>query len=284
MFSVLVWLLPVTVLYCAWQGWRERATPRVFFWICCILGATLMISQLRMHYFGSFVLYLPWLVLAQTCLTRWEQQGKLVLLSVSLIFLLAYWLPGRYQLAGATPLAGDANFRVLRPILEDLRKACAEDPGIVLADNDVGHYITYYTDCPVIANNFLLTRQHEQKIRQIDYLTSLPASALPGVAPFVRYILLRPASILREETGLQYMSFSQSSAQLITDLLLTPVKDVPSNYILIEQANIRESTENELVPFIRLYKVNPVAPRPHATGSAATSMQAQWNWSAGKRR
>ena len=104
------------------------------------------------------------------------------------------------------------NFRGLRPILEDLQKACATDPGIVLADNDAGHYIRYYTQCSVIANNFLLTRQHEEKIRQIDYLTSLPASALPGVAPFVRYILLRPVSIVRGREQTRYMSYSQSEA------------------------------------------------------------------------
>ncbi len=271
MFSLLVWVLPLAVLYCCWRGWRERATPRVFFWICCILGAALMVSQLRMHYFGSFVLYLPWLILAQAGVERWEGRGKAIMLSVALVFLLAHWMPGRYQLAGPSPPAGDANWRVLRPILEDLRKACAADPGIVLADNDVGHYIRYYTDCAVIANNFLLTPQHAQKIGEIDYLTSLPANAFPGAAPFVRYILLRPAGILRHETGLQYMSYSQSPAPLISDLLLKAVEDVPSNYTLIEQVNIREAIGNELVPLIRLYKVDPVAPRPQSSAADATA-------------
>ena len=122
--------------------------------------------------------------------------------------------------------AGDGSFRALRPILGDLRKACAEDPGIVLADNDAGHYIRYYTDCPVIANNFF-DAQHEQKIELMDYLTSLPATALPHTPPFVRYVLVRPVTIFAGEKKsgqeqITYMSYSPIAARLVSDLLLKP--------------------------------------------------------------
>ena len=264
-YSLLFWLMPITVAYCVWRGWQERTTGRLLFWLCCVLGLVLLLAQVRMHYFGSYALYLPLLVAAQACMVRWQQQQKVVLLSAFGILLLAYWLPARYDLAAPSAAAGDSRFRGLRPILEDLRKACAKEPGIVLADNDAGHYIRYYTDCPVIANNFLLTPQHAQKIRQMDYLTSLPASALPGAAPFVRYILLRPVQVMRGETQTRYMSYSQKQAQLIEDLLLKPLDQVPSNYVLIEQASMRESGRPGAIPYIRLFKMDPVAPRPAAT-------------------
>jgi hypothetical protein len=269
-YSLLIWLLPLTAVYCAWQGWRERATARVFFWIWCLFGLALLLTQLRLHYFGTFVLYLPLLTVVQWGLQRWPQRQRPIVLGVSLAFLLAYWMPARATLTAVGEPAGDGTFRVLRPILEDLRKACAQDPGIVLADNDAGHYIRYYTDCSVVANNFLLTPQHAQKIRQMDYLTSLPANAFPGAAPFVRYILLRPVTINRDKTGsrITYMSFSTSTAPLVSDLLLKPVADVPGNYVLIEQANIHDHTKNEFIPYIRLYKVNPVS-APHADASMA---------------
>ena len=191
-YSLLCGWRQLAAVYCAWRGWRERATARVLFWICCLFGLALMLTQLRMHYFGSFVMYLPWLSL-RSFIERRPERRKLVMLSAVTA------VPARVLACRPLPAGvcrcrspGYANFRALRPILEDLRKACAQDPGIVLADNDAGHYIRYYTDCSVIANNFLLTRQHEQKIKQIDYLTSVPATALPGIAPFVRYILLRP--------------------------------------------------------------------------------------------
>jgi asparagine N-glycosylation enzyme membrane subunit Stt3 len=259
MYSLLVFLVPATTIYCAWRGWRERATPRLLFWIGCLFGLTLMLTQVRLQYFGSFAIYLPLLLLAEACSVRWEHRHKLVVLSTALLFLLAYWMPVRHTLIAPLPIGGDPTFRAMRPILEDLRKACAEDPGIVLADNDAGHLIRYYTECSVIANNFLLTPQHEQKVRQIDYLTSVPANAFPGAAPFVRYILVRPVNVVRARHETRYTSFSQREAPLISDLLLKPLDEVPSNYVLIEQANISMSNLEGAVPYIRLFKMDPVA-------------------------
>ena len=273
MYSALVWLVPLTVLYCGWQAWRERATSRLFFWICCIFGLALLLAQLRMHYFGSFALYLPWLFLAQHCITRWPDKRKVVTLLASMVFVLMYWIPGRYQLGGATPVTGDPAFLALRPFLDDLKRACEQDPGIVLADNDAGHYIRYYTQCSVIANNFLLTPQHEQKIRQLDYLMSVPAAAFPGVAPFVRYIVVRPVTIMREAE--RYVSISQRDARLARDLLLQPLEKVPANYVLIKEASIRATDpgNERSVPYMRLFKMDPVAPRPSPATSGASSLK-----------
>ena len=271
-YTLLVFFTPATAVYCAWMGWRERATPRVLFWIWSLFGLALLLTQLRLQYFGSFALYLPLLVLAQACSTRWQHRHKLVVLSSALALLLAYWIPARYQLTAKMPVGGDETLPALRPILEDLRKACAQDPGIVLTDNDAGHYVRYYTDCSVIADNFLLTPQHEQKIRQMDYLTSVPANAFPGVAPFVRYILLRPAQVHRAEDKTKYMSFSRRDAPLINDLLLKPLDQVPPAFVLIQQANVARKEDQQFVPYIRLFKMDPIAPRSAATSSTATSL------------
>lgn len=273
MYSLLVFLVPATAIYCAWRGWRERATPRLLFWIWCPFGLTLMLTQMRLQYFGSFAMYLPLLLLAQSCSVRWQHRHKLVVLSTALVFLLAYWLPVRYTLVAPLPVGGDPTFTAMRPILEDLRKACAQDPGIVLADNDAGHYIRYYTECSVIADNFLLTPQQEQKVRQIDYLTSVPANAFPGVAPFVRYIFVRPLNVIVGVEKTQYMSFSPHKAPLITDLLLKPLDQVPSSYVLLEQANITSPDLKGTVPYMRLFKMNPVPPAAATSAVVTASSQ-----------
>ena len=206
--------------------------------------------------------HLPLLVLAERIVAAHAQSRKVVMLCASLALLMAYWLPVRHQLLLRPVLAGDDNFRSLRPILGDLQKACADEPGVVLADNDAGHYIRYYTQCSVIANNFLLTRQHEDKIRLMDHLTSLSATALPREAPYVRYLLLRPLSIVRTPGKVSYKSYSARSPRLVTRLLLAPVEELPSRYMVIEQANIRASNEAESVPYIRLLKLLPPA-TPH---------------------
>jgi uncharacterized protein (UPF0305 family) len=66
----------------------------------------------------------------------------------------------------------------------------------------------------------------------------------------------------------RYTSFSQREAQLISDLLLKRLDQVPSNYVLIEQANVTASETT--VPYIRLFKVNPVHPLS-ATAAAGTA-------------
>jgi hypothetical protein len=89
----------------------------------------------------------------------------------------------------------------VRPIFDPLRKACAANPGIVLSDADSGHYIRYYTECSVIADNFLLTAQHMQKVDEAERLFSLPAAELAQAAPYVKYVLVRPFKIGRVRTA-----------------------------------------------------------------------------------
>jgi hypothetical protein len=263
-YSALVFLAPLSAIYCLYRSWTERSSPRLLFWVCSVLGLCMLAAQFRLHYFGSFALYLPWLVLAERVATKRPQWRRKLMLAISLALLLMYALPLRYQLVGSgSDPAGDMSFRGLRPILETLRQACAEEPGIVLADNDAGHYIRYYTNCPVIANNFLLTRQHEQKIEEIDRLTSLSAAALPAAAPHVRYLLLRPVSVARTAANdFTYVSFSPKRAPLIEELLLRPSPQGPSPYVLLAQANMRDAVSGTSIPFIRLYKVKPAELKP----------------------
>jgi hypothetical protein len=70
----------------------------------------------------------------------------------------------RHQLVAPVVTANDGTFKDTRRSMPRWGKACAEDPGIVLADNNAGHYIRYYSDCSVIVDNFLLTPQHFAKM------------------------------------------------------------------------------------------------------------------------
>ena len=95
---------------------------------------------------------------------------------------------------------------------------------------------------------------------QIDYLTSLPAEKLPSAAPYVRYVLLRPIQIFRDDTGKStYMTYSPKDAQLFADLMLKDLEEVPGTYVCSEQASLRADDDAEAVPYIRLYTVEPGA-------------------------
>jgi len=263
LYSLLIWLWPLTYGLCLYRAWLERRSPRLFFWVCAVCGLTLIVMQFRLHYFGSFALALPWLVLIEEKLVgRWPARRKLVMLATTLVLLLIYALPLRYSVPSQPGAGGDENFNVLRYVLAALQEACAKEPGVVLADNDAGHLIRYYTECSVIANNFLLTKQHFDKIELLDRLLSTPADKLPSVAPYVRYVLIRPAFVRPTDKGIQYMTFNQDGeGQLITDLLLQPVADVSSKYTLLKQVSLGNVDPKKPIPYARLWEIV----RPDAT-------------------
>lgn len=280
LYTPFLWLWPFTVGLCAYRAWVERRSERLFFWIFAIAGLTLLVMQFRLHYFGSFALVLPWLVLVEERVRRWPERRKLAMLGTSLAILLMYTFSLRYALPSFPSIAGDVDIPAMRPLLADLHDACAKDPGIVLADNDLGHYIRYFTDCSVIANNFLLTKQHADKIDLADHLLSLHAEQLPKEAPYVRYVMLRPANVYgTKKDGFHYVAYSQmSSVTLMNELLLAPVEKAPSRYVLLRQAVMRTDTteDAEVIPLMRLYKIarpgeslsSPLPPSPLAPPSA----------------
>jgi hypothetical protein len=182
------------------------------------------------------------------------------MLLASLVFVLAYSLPLRYSLPSAPVAAGDTNFGPLLKIVRELANQCEKSPGVVLADNDAGHLIRYFTKCSVIANNFLLTKQQLDKIELFDHLMELHADELPQAAPYVRYVFIRPVSILpmKDDAGVQYMSYSQApKTTLLSDLLLTPVKDVSPRYKLLSDVVMETDDPQKPLPFMRLYEVEP---------------------------
>ncbi|WP_129781548.1 hypothetical protein [Peristeroidobacter soli] len=252
MYSYLIWITPLTAALCVFMAWRDRNSPRLLFWVTSLMGLALLSAQARMHYFGSFALYLPWLILLQDfCNQRPEHFKKAVLLA-GLAMLLLYFPPLRHQLVMPMPLANDLSFRDTRPILATLSRACKDDPGIVLADADAGHYIRYYTDCSVIANNFLLTPQHFEKVNEVQHLLTLTARQLETEAPQVKYVLLRPFKIEQQKDGSLRFGFTVKQPRLANDLLLSPAATVPAEYQLLDEVRFPELNN---APYAKLYRV-----------------------------
>jgi len=263
-YSALFFLVPITFALCAVRLWQERTNPRLLFWVWCVFGLPLMMTQIRMHYFGTFALFLPWLVVAQEIGAKYPEWHKRAWLMTSLLLVLSYTQVLRYQLIAPSQRAGDVGFMPLYPMFEPLRKACAEDPGVVLADNNAGHYIRYFTDCSVIANNFLLTEQQFQKVDLVDRLFTLKPEQLAQQAPFVKYVLVRAASITaQEDGGFGYEFLGRRSPVMPQALLLDRTHSPPANFKLlyVVTMNMRPLNGGQTVevPYARLYKIVPPA-------------------------
>jgi hypothetical protein len=271
-YSLLIWVAPITFFICIVQCWRERRSPHLLFWITAVLGLGLLSVQVRMHYFGAFALYLPWLIFAQRYATEHAAFAKRTYLLATLGLLLAYVPQIRHTLIAPIPRAADPWFDSFHGLVPSLRQACSKDPGTVLADTNAGHYIRYYTECSVIANNFLLTEQQFRKVDEVARLLSLPASDVRSEAPYVKYVLIRAANIDRKPDGTYSFSFfASSSSQLPRELLFNSQTQVPPGYDLLAEVNfdVRRGDRIEQVPYARLYKVRPSTAPTKPSGTSA---------------
>jgi len=77
---------------------------------------------------------------------------------------------------------------------------CRTSPGVVLADNNDGHYIRYHTDCAVISNNFIQTRQDSEKIRLTTRLLGMEPEKIARDYPWITYALVRRSDNVFDET------------------------------------------------------------------------------------
>jgi hypothetical protein len=264
-YSYLIWLAPFTFLLCVVKSWRERRSPRLLFWVSGAAGLVLLSMQVRMHYFGDFALYLPWLIVADDYARNHAAHAKRVFLTTSLALLLCYG-PALRQLVAPVPTANDRAFKDTRPMLSVLAQACADDPGTVLADNNAGHYIRYYTDCSVVVNNFLLTPQHLQKMDLAERYFSMGADELARVAPDIKYLLIRPLDIRRADDakdGYKYWFFYPGRPRLATELLTPPIDQIPREYTLLDEIRFPEADN---ILYARLYKIQSRPPSQSGVG------------------
>ena len=130
-------------------------------------SGSLVPLQLRMASFGVFYLYLPLIVLAAAAMRGGRGHGTRIWRPRSIALCAAYYPTVRYQLFRPEPARGGAcSLRPCSRLLPVLRDACAQDPGVVLAEPGDGHMIRYFTKCSVIANNFRLTPLDVAKVQR----------------------------------------------------------------------------------------------------------------------
>jgi hypothetical protein len=255
-YSWLIWIAPLTLVLCVVQCWRERSSQRLLFWVTSVMGLCLLAAQLRLHYFGNFALYLPWLILADEYAKSRPLLAKKTLLLATLGLLVLY-APALRQLVAPVPPTNDHTFKDTRPMFSVLQQACAEDPGIVLADNNLGHYIRYYTGCSVIADNFLLTPLHFRKMDEMEHLFSLSAAELLRASPTIKYVLVRPLDIKRADDpkqGYRYWMPLAGTPPLMRDLLFGPLSSIPAQYRLIDEIKF-PGAGADVLTYARLYKI-----------------------------
>ena len=152
-----------------------------------------------------------------------------IFLGALIVFAVAYRPPLSGPLFKQFPIAGDHLYEASQPLYPVLRQSCAQDPGVVAAAAQFGHYIRFHTDCSVIANNFLLTEQHFEKVRLANSMFHLSVDQLRRQAPEVRYVLAFLSNVYEQRGGKIYLRDTQeilkSNPTLINQLMLADRSD-----------------------------------------------------------
>jgi hypothetical protein len=202
LYTYLVYGVPVIFVGLVVWLFRTQDRNSTFFAVFSLFGLALLVQQFRFHYYGSFALYLPLLVGIQYLGIRFERRRLAISVASILLLASAFYLPIHDRLFPKLTAGLDSHYRVVAGLMPDLQELCEERPGVVMAWNDVGHYVRYHTECSVIANNFLLTPLHSAKVGEIDHLASLTVDQLLNERPDISYIIANyPTLVLFEQDG-----------------------------------------------------------------------------------
>ena len=251
-YTWLIVLLPVVVLWAVIRLFRSRDAAELFLAVMVVFGSSLLLAQWRMHYFGSFALFLPVLLLAQHLLTT-RPQGRWITYAVVLLVTTVAYVPAYERLMHSPLITRSYEYGLTRAIYAEMHKACEAEPGVVLAGHNDGHYITFHSDCPVIANNFIISPLHSQKVRQSEQLLAGTAANLVVNEPWIRYVYVnRMDNVLVSEPDAVVRA---ANAGLREELLLNG-GGFPDGFTLLSEVQIALQPDSPPVPLARLFRID----------------------------
>ncbi len=141
-YSGLLLLLPISLMGLLFWVTRYKEPANIYFFIFSLFGGLLLLFQNRLNYFGSYVLYFPLCLIAIHFSLKSRKHKYVALFTTTLIVFMSYSISIK-QLVNTKVKGGSFDYAATYIIYKELEKACNEKPGIVLADNNDGHYISY---------------------------------------------------------------------------------------------------------------------------------------------
>ncbi len=254
--SPVIILVPFLLLFCVWRLVREKEASLVVYLIFATVGMGLMLMQYRLNYFGSiFMLSVPWVALAYVPAVQ-KMKRSLVGVSAVLVFFVGFRPPLTGPLLNEYPVAGSVLYETVQPLMPSIEEACDEDPGIVLAAGQFGHYLSFHTKCSVIANNFLFSDFHFMKVNEVNELFRVPADILASAESPIKYILVMLADTHEMVDGLTVLkdldNIEQRNPRLIRDLIFTD--ELPDGITAIKLMEL-ELEDGSTLPLAGIYKL-----------------------------
>jgi hypothetical protein len=257
LYSGLLLLAPLLLVAGAYVAVTDTRPLHIAYGVLSAFGLGLLLMQLRLNYFGMvFLLAGPFYFLSRYTTVQSPKRAWVLLGSMA-VFALLFRPSLSNALFREHSLAGDHLYQVTQPLYPVLAAACAEQPGTVAASAQFGHYIRFHTDCSVIANNFLLTEQHFEKVRLVNSLFHLSVEQLAGQEPEVRYVLGFLANTYESRDGkvfLRDLSDIRNRNPLLIKELMLPEKPRADVEVLYE-VYVDPQAEQK-IPLAGIYRIH----------------------------
>jgi hypothetical protein len=189
LFSWLLWLAAPALGANAYWAWSVREPGRQFFALTSVLFLTLLQLQYRFGVFGVVPLLITLALTLDTITVRWPGGARLCRVAAALGLVAALYPTKNIWTTGRPP-GGDPLYADVHPGLMQLRHACSERPGVVLAAINNGHWIRYHTQCTVIGNVFLVAEADAGKRREVEALLAMTPERLRSERPDIAYVLV----------------------------------------------------------------------------------------------
>ena len=255
-YSWLLLLVPVMLLAGLYLALTDARPRHIAYGVLSVFGLGLLLMQMRLNYFGlCFMLAGPLYFLSRYSPVE-SPKRALVFLASLVVFAIAFRPPLSGQLFSKHAIAADHLYEVTRPLYQALQAACAAEPGTVVAAPQFGHYIRYHTACSVVANNFLLTEQHFEKVNRVNSMFQLPIDDLATRAPDVRYVLTFLANTYEQREGRVYLrdlsDLRASNPTLINELMLTDSQSAHAE--TLQEVYVDPEAEHK-IPLAGVYRI-----------------------------
>jgi len=247
-YSGLLVLLPFSIGLLLYWGLVKVSPCTTFFTVSSVFGSVLLLAQYRLNYFGSFALYFPVLILCNELSRHYQSRQKLILACMTTLFVICS-IPVKDYLLERRPLSGNYDYEMTHTIYKDLERSCRLDPGVVLADYNDGHYISFHTPCAVIANNFLITPLDFDRVAFTKELFNGTVDELLDNG-WINYVFVR-----REDNVFLYKSqenVRQGNSPLIAELLFS--NELPDRFVQISSVEF-EYPNGESQPLAKVFKI-----------------------------
>lgn len=262
LYSYLILAVPLAAGWCLYALARGKAPVQTAFAAWALFGLALMAMQQRLVYFGLAAMIIVSVLLVQAAASRLPRAAGAVAALVVVAISVQPQLTG--QLFADQPAGLRRGYEMSFPIYAPLAEACTAEPGVVIAGSNDGHPARYHSDCAVLANNFVLTPQHEEKLSELAALLAMSPQGFLAAAPEgTRYVLARLDGLYAFQGGRVGLRSIEAVRQINPPLFmaLAEAATAPEGFELISEVRFDLPGDTRGLPVAQLYRVDAALAR-----------------------